>query len=58
MTSVRVTTRRYSFQVVREAEPAYPAGITLERPHNAVASSSSSTPATASPASSRSPAAP
>jgi DNA repair protein RadC len=37
MTSIRVTTRRYSFQVVREAAPAYPAGVAVDGPRNAVA---------------------
>jgi DNA repair protein RadC len=37
MTSIRITTTRYSFQVVREAEPAYPAGATLGSPPDAVA---------------------
>ena len=37
MTSIRVTTTRYSFQVVREAAPAYPAGATLGSPPDAVA---------------------
>jgi DNA repair protein RadC len=36
MTSIRVTTTRYSFQVGREAAPAYPAGITVGSPPDAV----------------------
>jgi DNA repair protein RadC len=36
MTSIRVTTTRYSFQVAREAAPAYPAGATIGCPPDAV----------------------
>lgn len=37
MPAVRVTTRRYSFQIVREAEAAYPAGAAVTCPREAVA---------------------
>ncbi len=34
---IRVTTHRYSFQVVREVEPAYPTGAGVTTPRDAVA---------------------
>jgi len=37
MSGIRVTTRRYSFQIVREPEPTYPAGVTVMSPREAVA---------------------
>ncbi|MGO8686098.1 MAG: JAB domain-containing protein, partial [Candidatus Dormibacteria bacterium] len=37
MGAVRVTTHRYSFQVVREQEPAYPTGAGVTTPHDAAA---------------------
>lgn len=37
MDGIRVVTRRYSFQVVREAEPVYPAGSTITTPREVVA---------------------
>lgn len=37
MTSIRVTTHRYSFQLVREPEAAYPVGAALTCPRDAVA---------------------
>ena len=36
MTSIRVNTRRYSFQIVREPEAAYPVGATVTCPREAV----------------------
>jgi DNA repair protein RadC len=37
MNCIRVTTRRFSFQLVREPEPAYPVGTTVTCPRDAVA---------------------
>jgi DNA repair protein RadC len=37
MGAIRVTTHRYSFQVVREQEPAYPTGAGVTTPHDAAA---------------------
>lgn len=37
MAGVRVTTHRYTFQLVREPEPAYPLGSTVATPREAVA---------------------
>ena len=37
MTSIRVITRRYSFELVREPEPAYPVGEAVGCPRDAVA---------------------
>jgi hypothetical protein len=37
MTSIRVITRRYSFELVREPEPAYPVGVAVGCPRDAVA---------------------
>jgi hypothetical protein len=45
MTSIRVTTARYSFQVVREAEPTYLASATLGSPRKPSPSSAASSAA-------------
>ena len=37
MTTIRVSTRRYSFHLVREPEAAYPVGATVNCPREAVA---------------------